>query len=125
MRLLQLPPPVQKLLAEGSISAAHARALLSLEDEEAQQSLALRIAAEGLNVRQTEELVRSFVVHPAARSKQEAKPKDHRTLQMEEAMGDALGTRVQVNKTRRKGRIVIHFGSKADLDRIVTHIVGD
>lgn len=125
IRLLQLPPSVQKLLAEGSISAAHARALLGLEDEEAMQTLALRIAAEGLNVRQTEELVKSYAVHPASRTKQPAAPKDAKTLQYEEALGDALETRVQIQKTRRKGRIVISFGSKSDLERIVGRIVGD
>ena len=123
IRLLQLPLPVQKLLADGSISAAHARALLSLEDEEAQQALALRIAAEGLNVRQTEELVRSYVVHPAARTKKPPVAKDAKTLQFEEALGEALSTRVQIQKSRRKGRIVIDFGSKGDLDRIVRRIV--
>ena len=125
MRLLQLPGPVQKLLAEGTISAAHARALLALEDEEAQQTLALRIAAEGLSVRQTEELVRSYAVHPAARTKKEVRPKDAKTLQLEEALGDALETRVQIQKTRRKGRIVIEFGAKGDLDRIVSRILDD
>ena len=126
MRLLQLPLPVQKLLAEGSISAAHARALLSLDDAEAQQTLALRIAAEGLNVRQTEELVKSYALHPAARTKTPATaPKDARTLQFEEALGEALETRVQIQKTRRKGKIVIAFGSKGDLDRIVQRILGE
>jgi ParB family chromosome partitioning protein len=125
MRLLQLTPPVQKLLADGAISAAHARALLGLDDPEAQETLALRIAAEGLNVRQTEELVKSYVVHPAARTKQQPAAKDATTLQFEEALGEALETRVQIHKTRRKGRIVISFGSKGDLERIVTRIAGD
>jgi ParB family chromosome partitioning protein len=125
IRLLQLPSEVQTLLAEGSLTAGHARALLSLEDAEAQTTLGLRIAAEGLSVRQTEELVRSYTAHPAARTEAAPKPIDPKLLQIEEALGDALGTRVRIQRARRrKGRIVIDFGSKADLDRIAGLILG-
>jgi ParB family transcriptional regulator, chromosome partitioning protein len=125
IRLLNLPPDVQRLLAEGSLTAGHARALLSLEDPEAQMSLALRIAAEGLSVRQTEELVRSFALHPVARTEAAPKRVDPKVLQIEEALADALGTRVRIQRTRRKGRIVIDFGSKADLDRIARAILAE
>jgi ParB family transcriptional regulator, chromosome partitioning protein len=124
IRLLQLPADVQTLVAEGSLSAGHARALLSLEDAEAQTTLGLRIAAEGLSVRQTEELVRSYTAHPAARVEPAPRPVDPKLLQIEEALGDALGTRVRIQRARRKGRIVIDFGSKADLDRIANLILG-
>ena len=123
IRLLQLPADVQRLLAEGGLTAGHARALLGLEDREAQTTLGLRIAAEGLSVRQTEELVRSYASHPAARPAQEPKPPDPVLLQVEEALADALGTRVHVQRGRRKGRVVIEFGSKADLNRIANRIV--
>jgi ParB family chromosome partitioning protein len=123
IRLLNLPADVQRLVAEGSLSAGHARALLSLEDSDAQTTLGLRIAAEGLSVRQTEELVRSYVVHPAARTEAEPKPVDPKLLQIEEALADSLGTRVRIQRSRRKGRIVIDFGSKADLDRIAAAIL--
>lgn len=123
IRLLQLPGEVQRLLAEGSISAGHARALLGVEDSEARLTLALRIAAEGLSVRQTEELVRTYGAHPAARPAKEARPVDAKILQYEEAMAEALETRVHVQRSRRKGKIVVEFGSKADLGRIVSRIV--
>jgi ParB family chromosome partitioning protein len=123
IRLLNLPGEVQRLLAEGALTAGHARALLSLEDGEAQTTLAVRIAAEGLSVRQTETLVKSYVAHPSARSTPVAKVLDPKLLQIEEALADALGTRVHVQRTRRKGKVVIEFGSKADLDRIATRIV--
>src|SRR5205814_1592391 len=61
IRLLSLPPDVQRLLAEGRIQAGHARALLGLPDDEARSTLALRVAAEGLSVRQVEALVRAYV----------------------------------------------------------------
>ncbi|HEX2025078.1 MAG TPA: ParB/RepB/Spo0J family partition protein [Actinomycetota bacterium] len=125
IRLLNLPSEVQRLLAEGSLTAGHARALLSLEDAEAQMALGLRIAAEGLSVRQTEELVRSYTVHPSARTETAPRPVDPKILQVEEALADALGTRVRIQKARRKGRIVIDFGSKADLDRIADRILAE
>jgi ParB family chromosome partitioning protein len=124
IRLLHLPPEVQRLVADGSLTAGHARALLSLEDPEAQTTLAVRIAAEGLSVRQTEELVRSYVAHPAARTEAAPRPVDPKLLQIEEALADALGTRVRIHRARRKGRIVIEFGSKSDLDRISNRILG-
>lgn len=124
IRLLQLPSEVQTLVADGSLTAGHARALLSLEDAEAQTTLGLRIAAEGLSVRQTEELVRSYTAHPAARTEAAPRPVDPKLLQIEDALADALGTRVRVQRVRRKGRIVIDFGSKADLDRIADLILG-
>ena len=65
IRLLSLPGDVQELLAEGKIQAGHARALLGLPDDEARSTVALRIAAEGLSVRQVEDLVRSYADHPA------------------------------------------------------------
>lgn len=123
IRLLQLPADVQTLVAEGSLTAGHARALLSLEDAEAQTTLGLRIAAEGLSVRQTEELVRSYTAHPAARTEPAPRPVDPKLLQIEEALSDALGTRVRIQRAKRKGRIVIDFGSKADLDRIANLIL--
>jgi ParB family transcriptional regulator, chromosome partitioning protein len=123
IRLLQLPGDIQTLLAEGSLTAGHARALLALDDAEAQTTLGMRIAAEGLSVRQTEELVRSFTAHPAARATPVPRELDPRLLQIEEALADALGTRVRVQRARRKGKVIIEFGSKADLDRIAARII--
>ena len=123
IRLLNLPAQVQSLLAEGSITAAHGRALLSLDDPDGQTALAQRIAAEGLSVRQTEELVRNYASHPVARKATERPARDAKLLQIEEALGDKLGTRVRVQRAKRKGKIVIEFGSKADLERIVNLIV--
>ena len=125
IRLLNLPAEVQGLLGEGAITAAHGRALLALDDPEGQASLAHRIAAEGLSVRQTEELVRTYSSHPVSRKVTERAAKDAKLLQIEEALGDALGTRVRVQKAKRKGRIVIDFGSKADLERITGRILGE
>lgn len=125
VRLLALPAAVQGLVADGRLSAGHARALLSLEDPEGQEALGLRTVGEGLSVRQVEDLVRSYAGHPVARrSGSEPRPQDPRVLQMEELLGDALGTRVRIQRGRRRGKIVIEFGSRDDLNRLVTAISG-
>jgi ParB family chromosome partitioning protein len=124
IRLLALPTEVQRLLADGSLSAGHGRALLALENDEARIGLAQRIVAEGLSVRQTEGMVQSYAEHPSRRAEPVAKERDPRLLQIEEALADGLGTRVHIQHSRRKGRIVIEFGSKQDLDRIAKQILG-
>jgi ParB family transcriptional regulator, chromosome partitioning protein len=127
IRLLQLPAEVQRLLAEGKIQAGHGRALLALTDREAQTAIALRIAAEDLSVRQVEELAKTYrraevpETRPTVRSR---RPPDPRAAEVEEILSEELSTRVQVQMGRRKGKIVLEFGSADDLDRIVGRIVG-
>jgi ParB family chromosome partitioning protein len=124
IRLLSLPADVQKLLAEGRIQAGHARALLGLPDDEARSMLALRVAAEGLSVRQVEELVRSYSEHPAVTAKPSQKPRDPVLGEVEEILSEQLATRVQVLLGRRKGKVIIEFASTEDLERIVSEIIG-
>jgi ParB family chromosome partitioning protein len=124
VRLLALPAAVQGLLAEGKLSAGHARALLALEDMEAQEALGLRAVAEGLSVRQVEDLARSYTGPEARTRRSGSGPRDPKLLQMEELLGDALGTRVRIQRGRRRGKIVIEFGSRDDLNRLVATISG-
>ena len=131
IRLLQLSPDVQQLLADGKVQAGHARALLGLPDPEAQASLALRAAAEGLSVREVEELVRVFVDGPPAKpepapAKTDAAPptRDPGMAEVEEILSEQLATRVQIEFSKKRGRVVIEFGSADDLERIVSEIVG-
>ena len=126
IRLLSLPPDVQRLLAEGRIQARHARALLGLPDDEARSALALRVAAEGLSVRQVEDLVRGYAEAEAplrAAPRGSADP-DPVLAEVEEILSEQLAARVRVTMGKRKGRIMVDFGSKEDLDRIVSEIVG-
>jgi ParB family transcriptional regulator, chromosome partitioning protein len=124
IRLLQLPPEVQRLVAEGGLSAGHARALLALEDGEAQKTLGLRIAAEDLSVRQVEDLVKAYREgRPVSGGPKQPAPKDVQVLQAEEALADRLSTRVRIQPGRRKGKVVIEYASKKDLERIVNLIV--
>jgi ParB family transcriptional regulator, chromosome partitioning protein len=122
IRLLRLPIPVQRRVAAGVLSAGHARALLSLEGgPDAQENLAARIVAEGLSVRATEEAVtlanRSDTNQPAPPRR---KPIQMPGLQdVAEQLSSTFDTRVTVSVGKRKGKIVIEFGSVDDLQRIV------
>jgi len=125
IRLLHLPGDVQRMVADGSLTAGHARALLALPDAEAQSSLALRAAAEGLSVRQVEELVRSYAEHPAVSGTSAAKAEpDPGMAEVEEILSEQLATKVRVQPGKRRGRIVIAFSGPEDLERIVSEIVG-
>lgn len=127
IRLLKLPIPVQRRVAAGVLSAGHARALLALDaGSEAQEALAARIVAEGLSVRATEEAVTLMNRgdDPEAKSPaQKRKPMQMPGLQdLAERLSDTLDTRVTVSLGKRKGKIVVEFGSVDDLERIVEFI---
>lgn len=124
IRLLSLPGKVQQLLAEGRISAGHARALLGLTDDEARSTIALRVAAEGLSVRQVEDLVRNYDEATSTRAPRAAREPETSLGEVEEILSEQLATRVQVLMGKRRGRIIVEFGSAEDLDRIVSEIVG-
>lgn len=121
IRLLKLPLPVQRRVAAGVLSAGHARALLGLEEPGDQEELATRIVAEGLSVRATEEAVTLAKSAPAAKPKAAPrKPMVAPGLQdVAERLSDKFDTRVRVELGKRKGRIVVEFGSVDDLERIV------
>jgi len=127
IRLLGLPADVQQLLAQRRIQAGHGRALLALGDGEAQRSLALRAAGEDLSVREVEEVVRRFVDQPSAEAKPgRAAPRQEAIslAEVEEILSEQLATRVSIQMGRKRGRIVIEFGSADDLERIVSEIIG-
>ncbi len=130
IRLLGLPLDVQQLLTDDKVTAGHARALLSLGDKEAMSTLALRISAQDLSVRQTEEAVRRFVEAPtdgkapAAKAAPEPAPMDAALAEVEEILSEQLATRVSIQMGAKRGRVMIEFGSTDDLERIVSEIVG-
>lgn len=121
IRLLRLPVAVQRRVAAGVLSAGHARAVLGLEDAGAQEDLAARIVAEGMSVRGAEEAVTLSRGEPAPSAKRAParKPLHAPGLQdLAERLSDAYDTRVKVELGKRKGRIVVEFGSVDDLERI-------
>jgi ParB family chromosome partitioning protein len=124
LRLLNLPPTVQRKVAAGVISAGHARALLGLSDEKEIEKLANRIVAEGLSVRATEEIV--AIAGPTKKSgKKKAKVGISGTaLASAELLSDYLDTRVSIEQGKGKGKITIEFSGNEDLQRIVDLIEG-
>jgi ParB family transcriptional regulator, chromosome partitioning protein len=124
LRLFQLPPQVQRLVAEGRVSAGHAKALLGTPDRAFQESLARRVATDGLSVRDTEKAVRQrnglagspsgSTGSPGAKSKLRAPG----LLELEELLAEQLDTRVSINVGPKRGRVVIEFADLEDLERI-------
>jgi ParB family chromosome partitioning protein len=122
LRLFQLPPQVQKLVAEGRLSAGHAKVLLSTPDRAFQESLARRIASEGLTVRDTEEAVRRRnELDSTQRSGRQARPPALRPpglLELENLLANQLDTRVKIDMGPKRGKVVIEFADLEDLERI-------
>ena len=120
IRLLKLPPAVQKRVAAGVLSAGHARALLGLSDQQAMERLAQRIVAEGMSVRAAEEAV---VLHEAPEEPAVRRPRpkreDPRAAELSAALSDRYDTRVTVHMGEKRGRIVIEYAGDEDLDRIL------
>jgi ParB family transcriptional regulator, chromosome partitioning protein len=121
LRLLNLPPAVQKRVAAGVISAGHARALLSLDDPQAQDRLAQRIVAEGLSVRAVEEIVAIGDDGPKKSSRRPSgsRPVAPALRHLADRLSDLFETRVKVELGRNKGKIVVEFATIDDLERIV------
>jgi ParB family chromosome partitioning protein len=121
IRLLQLPPAVQRRLAAGVLSAGHARALLALGNPEAQDRLAHRIVAEGLSVRAVEEIVAMGGDEaPKPRRAAARQPTAPGLTALADQLSDVFDTRVKVELGRHKGKIVVEFATLDDLKRIVT-----
>ena len=151
LRLLQLPAGVQRALADGAMSAGHARALLGTPDRALQEELARQTVAEGLTVRAVEELVRRHVHgadelgggeeaiapeppsengHPAPTATAREPASGRRPLpapgllELEELLSAHLNTRVKVEMTAKRGRVMIDFATLEDLERIYKLMVG-
>ncbi|MDU0479522.1 ParB/RepB/Spo0J family partition protein [Staphylococcus chromogenes] len=126
IRLLALPVPVQRKVAAGVLSAGHARALLGLKTgADAQEALASRIVAEGMSVRATEEAVTLLNRGEGVEKRPRAKaPVPEFASEAASRLGDRFDTRVQVQVGKRKGKIVLEFGDREDLERILGLLEG-
>lgn len=126
IRLLRLPPGVQRKVAAGVLSQGHARALLALPDSEAMETLAGRVISEGISVRSTEELVALGQApdkpKPGRRAVDREVPQDAADLAAE--LAERLDTRVSVTVGRSKGRLIVEFADGEDLARIAALLVG-
>lgn len=119
LRLLNLPPAVQRRVAAGVLSAGHARALLGLADGEAIESLATRIVAEGLSVRATEEAVSLHSDAPAQKRTPRAVVRNAETDEIASQLSDRFDTRVRVAMGKTKGKMTVEFATLEDLNRIL------
>ena len=126
LRLLKLPPPVQRRLAAGVLSAGHARALLGLPDAGAMERLAQRIVAEGLSVRATEEIV-TLGGDPAKPVIRRPRAGDRIAAldDLAARLSDRFETRVKVQLGRTKGKLTVEFASVQDLNRILSTLSPD
>lgn len=126
IRLLQLPPPVQRRLAAGVLSAGHARAILGLPTPAAQEEMAARVVAEGMTVRGVEEAVQLALRAPEAdgapRRPAARRPVPARLGEVADRLSDRLETRVKVDLGKSRGKVTIEFASLDDLERIVAVI---
>ena len=121
LRLLKLPPLVQRRVAAGILSAGHARALLSLTDGAEIERLAQRIVSEGLSVRATEEIV-ALLTSTGDEAKRRAPRPGQRSVAVDDLAGrlsDLFETRVRVQVGKSKGRMTVEFASVEDLNRIL------
>ncbi|HEY6738406.1 MAG TPA: ParB/RepB/Spo0J family partition protein [Actinopolymorphaceae bacterium] len=121
LRLLKLPPSIQRRVAAGVLSAGHARALLAVSDPAQQEHLAHRVVAEGMSVRALEELVALDGASPQRkqRAPRPPQPVAPKLADLEGRLADRFDTRVKVDLGRSKGKITVEFASLEDLERIV------
>ena len=142
LRLFQLPPAIQSLVADGQLTAGHARALLGTPDRAYQTGLAQRIVRDGLSVREVEDAVRARTAGPdpepepdpdteatTAPARDRGRTSAGRTaepgfLELERLLSDHLETRVGIASTAGRGRVTIEFADLADLERIYRAMVG-
>jgi len=118
LRLLDLPGPVKNKLREGSITAAHAKALAVLETPQLQIRLADRVARDGLSVRETERLVKRLGKESGPIRTAEPVKRDPNVVAAEESLQRALGTKVSISQSKNGGRIELHFSSQDEMERV-------
>ena len=119
IRLLDLPESVQHVVSRGTISMGHARALLSLKQPSTQQAIALRIEEEGLSVREVERLVGQTVKDKPPRQPKQTATKSPYLRDIEDRARERLGSKVTIDAQHGRGKLVIHFYSDDDLERVL------
>lgn len=126
LRLLKLPEEIQAALAEGSITEGHARAILAV-DASKQHALLRAVIEHGLSVRQTEETARRLNDKASSSGTKSERPKRGEmpgaTSALEEEFRKALGTKVQITRSREGGKIIVYFYSEEELQALYSHIV--
>ena len=122
LRLLSLDEQIQKLLISGDISSGHARAILSVDDDEARLALTKRIIGDGLNVRQAEALSKQIQKKAPPKKKEKREKKDAYSIELDkiqDRLSEYFGTRVKITHTAKKGKIEIEYYGNDDLERLL------
>lgn len=122
MRLLSLEEQIQKLLVSGDISSGHARAILSIEDNELRLALSKRIIEDNLNVRQTEALAKQLQKKPPVKKAVQKSAYDIELDKIQNTLSSSFGTKVKITHTDKKGKIEIEYYGNDDLERILNLI---
>ena len=119
LRLLTLETDVQKMITDGSLTSGHARAVLSVEGGEMRLALAKKVAEDGLNVRQAEALAKELMKKKAAPKKKVKTAADIETENLANSLSAAIGTKVNITRGAKKGKIEIEYYGNDDLERIL------
>lgn len=125
LRLLELPPEVQTLLSDKSLSAGHARALLGLNDKSKISELANLIVSRGLSVRAAEELVKKLNAEPAKADTQQNEVEKNYYVSLEDKISSAIGCKVKIAHTRRRKTISISYRDTDELESLIKKLAGD
>ncbi|HEX3031520.1 MAG TPA: ParB/RepB/Spo0J family partition protein [Bacillota bacterium] len=126
LRLLNLPPEVQQLVASGQLSAGHVRPLIGIKDKLVQAELVKVILKKGLSVRQTEQLVKDVESRPTTKpAEKKTVKKDSVLHQVEDRLRSRFGTGVRIKRQGAKGKIEIEYYSDDDLNRILDLVLGE
>ncbi len=118
LRLLNLPAEIKQLINDKKISGGHGRTLLSLKDADTMHVVAAKVIAESMSVRQLELYVKSLGEHPVKVKQDTAKPKF--LVKHEQTLKECFGTKVEISKSRNKGKIAIEFTSEEEFNRLIS-----
>ncbi len=118
LRLLNLPAEIKQLINDKKISGGHGRTLLSLKDADTMHVVAAKVIAESMSVRQLELYVKSLGEHPVKVKQETAKPKF--LVKHEQTLKECFGTKVEISKSRNKGKIAIEFTSEEEFNRLIS-----
>lgn len=116
IRLLKLPEAIQIMTKDGMLSAGHSRAIAGIEDKELQVKVAEKAVTDGMSVRELEKYISNL---GSEKEKKPAKPKNADLVRVEEELKEALGTKVSISKSPKKGKIQIEYYSREELERLI------
>ena len=125
LRLLNLPQKIMDMIDQGQITAGHGKALLRVNDENLQLELANKVIAEELSVRATEALAKKICEDNIKEVPKKSKEKDVFIVDVEEKLRNIFGTKVNISKGKKKGKIEIEYYNEDDLNNIVSMLLED